>query len=65
MMAERAERANGESVYTSIIPYNKLVFRTIFKLNSLGNKSKIWGLKYACNLVVLPLRYIACKNIFF
>ena len=65
MMAERAERANGEGVYTSIIPYNKLVLRTIFKINSIGNKSKILGLKYACNLVVLPLRYIACNKYFF
>ena len=65
MMAIRAERANGIRVYASILPCKKLLLNLIFKLNSIGNKSKNTIGRYVCKFFVLPLRYLACYNYFF
>lgn len=61
-MAARAEQANGIGVYASMLPYKKPILRIIFKLNSIGFKSKNVLGRYACKFVTLFLRYFACSK---
>ncbi len=65
IVAARAEKAVGTGVYDMIIPDNNLLFRYLFRLNSVANNTNNSFLKYNCKLVVLFIRILLCNKILF
>lgn len=66
IMAMRALKANGTSVYPMMAPYRNIFFRSVFKLNNIAdnNSDKIL-IKCVCKGMVVVLRRILCNKYLF
>lgn len=66
IMALRAEKANGVGVYPMMIPYHNMLFRCVFKLNSIANHHLNHILtKGTCKASVIVLRFFLCNKYLF
>lgn len=66
IMATRAEKANGSGVYPMMAPYNNMLFRCVFNLNSIaGHHSTNILIKCVCKGMAIVLRRLLCNKYLF